>query len=182
MWTPTESGMDMTTTTTKAKTETSAAEKMQAVGKETMETVMRTGSEAASKGFEQAVDMTRGQVDAAVKSFDDMAGFSRSNLDAFVEAGTVATKGLEAMKAEMVAMTKSSLEDSVKMAKAFSGARTAKDFMDLQTSFMKGEYEKMVASGTKLSEMYMKMTQDSFAPLTARASAFADEFAAAAKR
>ena len=171
-----------TTSTSKPKTETSAAEKMQAVGKETMETVMRTGTEAASKGFEQAVDMTRNQVDAAVKSFDDIAGFSRSNLDAFVEAGTVATKGFEAMKAEMVALTKTSLEDSVKAAKAFGSARTAKDFMDLQTSFMKGEYEKMMATSTKLGEMAMKLTQDSFAPLTARASAFADEFAAAAKR
>jgi phasin family protein len=155
---------------------------MQAVGKETMETVMRTSSEAASKGFEQAIDMTRGQVDAAVKSFDDVAAFSRSNLDALVECGSITSKGLEDMKAEMVAMTKTSLEDSVKAAKAFSGARTAKDFMDLQSAFMKDEYEKMVASTTKLSEMYMKMSQDAFAPLTARASAFADELSAAAKR
>jgi|GEM_PF-5710303 len=170
------------TTTAKPKTDTSAAEKMQAVGKETMETVMRTSSEAASKGFEQAIDMTRGQVDAAVKSFDDMAAFSRSNLDALMECNSVCSKGFEEMKAEMVALTRDALEDSVKAAKAFSGVRTMKDLMDLQTGFMKDEYEKMVAGSTKLGEIALKLSQDMYAPLTARASAFADELSAAAKR
>jgi phasin family protein len=169
------------TTTAKPKTD-SAAEKMQAVGKETMETVMRTSSEAASKGFEQAIDLTRGQVDAAVKSFDDAAAFSRGNLNAFIEAGSACSKGLEDMKTEMVAITRGALEDSVKTAKAFSGARTAKDFMDLQTRFMQNEYEKMVATTTKLGEMAVKLSQDAYAPLTARASAFADELSAATKR
>jgi phasin family protein len=169
------------TTTAKPKTD-SAAEKMQAVGKETMETVMRTSSEAASKGFEQAIDLTRGQVDAAVKSFDDAAAFCRGNLNAFIEAGSACSKGLEDMKTEMVAITRGALEDSVKTAKAFSGARTAKDFMDLQTRFMQNEYEKMVATTTKLGEMAVKLSQDAYAPLTARASAFADELSAATKR
>jgi phasin family protein len=169
------------TTTAKPRTD-SAAEKMQAVGKETMETVMRTSSEAASKGFEQAVDLTRGQVDAAVKGFDDAAAFSRGNLNAFIEAGSVCSKGLEDMKAEMVAITKGALEDSVKAAKAFSGARTAKDFMDLQSRLVQDEYEKMVATTTRLGELAMKLSQDVSAPLAARASAFADELSTSSKR
>jgi phasin family protein len=166
----------MTTTTAKAKTDAqSAAEKMQAVGKETMETVMRTGSEAASKGFEQAIGATRSQVDAAVKGYDDIAKFNRGNIDAFVEASVAATRGFDAIKDEMIALTRSSLEDSVKAAQAFSGARTAKDFVDLQTQYMKNSYERLVATSSKLSEMTLKLTQDSFSPLAARASKFAND-------
>jgi len=169
--------------TTTAKTKTgSTAEKMQAVGKDTMEAVMRTSSEAAARGFEQAIDLTRGQVDAAVKGFDDVAAFSRGNLEALMEAGSACSKGLEEIKAQMVAATRDALEDSVKTAKAFSGARTAKDFLDLQSRFMQDEYEKLVATTTRFGEMAMKLSQDVYAPLTARASAFADELSAASKR
>ena len=58
---------------------------------------MKSGTEAAQKSYEQAVQMTQEHVTKAnsafVKGYEDIQGFGKQNIDAFVAAGTIFAKG-----------------------------------------------------------------------------------------
>ncbi|MFN3460661.1 MAG: hypothetical protein ACK4ZN_06580, partial [Oceanibaculum sp.] len=61
-------------------------ETMVAASKEAMETMVKTGGDAANKSYEQAVALTKEQIakqsEAFFKSYDGLTELNRANLDA----------------------------------------------------------------------------------------------------
>lgn len=130
-------------------------------GAETMETVMSASSEAVKQSMEKAM-----------KSFDDIASFNKSTVDALVQSANVASKGLEALSAEVMSYSKQSIEDYMAATKAAMGSRSVQEFMEINTDYAKTAFDTYVGRFTKLGDMASSTAKDAFEPISGRLNAF----------
>ncbi|BBK30492.1 phasin family protein [Stella humosa] len=143
-----------------------------AAGKDMVESFVKVGQEAAQKGYEQAVTMTKDQVEkartAVAKGVDEMSTLGKDNVDAVVQAGTIYARGVEVIGKEVMSYAQARMESNMAAMKAMLGARTLKELVDLQTEFARSTFDQMVTETTKLSEIGVKVTNEAFAPINAR--------------
>jgi len=140
------------------------------VGKQNLDVFLKAFTDA--KGYEQAVEMTREQVAKAntvfLKGYEDAQGFGKGNVDAFVQASTIFANGAEQISKQVMALTQNSMQSSVVTAKALLGCKTLRDVIDLHADYTRSSFDALVAEGTKLSELSLKVTNDAIAPIQAR--------------
>ncbi len=136
---------------------------------------------AGGKSYEDAVALTQEQVQKAnaalLKGYEDAQGFGKGNVDAFVQASTVFAKGAEQISKQMMALTQNSMQSSVVTAKAFLGCKTLRDVIDLHADYTRSSFDTLVAEGTKLSELSLKVANESAAPIQARVTLAVEKFA-----
>ncbi len=152
-----------------------------AVSKETLDMFVKSGTEAAQKGYEQAVQMTQEHVTKAnsafIKGYEDIQGFGKQNLDALVTAGTIWAKGAEAISKQVMALTQNSMQSTVGAAKAMLACKTLREVIDLNADFARSNFDALVAEGTKLSEMSFQVANDAIAPIQARVNVAVEKLA-----
>jgi len=143
-----------------------------AAGKETVEKAVKVGTEAATKGYTQAVVATQEQVEkaqkAAFKSYGDLVGLQKDNLDAVMTSGNIAVQGYQAIGKEVMAFAQSAIEENAAATQALFGARNLREVVDLQTDFARKSFDKALAESAKLSEMSVKAANAAIAPLQSR--------------
>lgn len=142
------------------------------VGKDAMEQVMKAGTEAAQKGYAQAVQLTKEQVEktseAMFKGYDQMNTFGKENLEAVVASGSIVAKGVENLSKEVFALAQSSFENSMNVAKAFMGVKSLRQAVDLQSDLSRTQFDRLMADSAKLAELSMKVANEAFQPIQAR--------------
>ena len=142
---------------------------------ETMEAMVKAGTQAASKSYEQAIALTQEQVEKLSSSmfqgYDDVASLGKDNIDAYVQSTTVFAKGMEAMSKELMSFAQSSLDTGVANAKALFGAKTLRELIDLQTDFSRSGFDSLVAESAKLTELSVALANDTVEPLQVRINA-----------
>lgn len=141
-------------------------------GKDQMESFAKAGAEAAKKGYEQAVAITKEQVEkvseAVFKGYDQLSTMNKDNLEAVVASGNIVAKGVEGFSKEVMALAQSSFETSMAAAKAFMGIKTLREAIDLQADLSRTQFDKLMADSTKLAEMSVKVANEAFQPIQAR--------------
>jgi phasin family protein len=154
-----------------------------AVHKETIETVVRAGADAATKGVDRAVAMTKEQVEAAVKAgavafknYEDMLQFGRENVEAVVKAGSIVAKGVQDLSHQWVVLAQASIDEQVAVGKALIGAKSIKEVVDLSSTAAKTGFDKLFSEGSKLSQASTKVAEEAISPLTTRMSAAVEKF------
>ena len=143
----------------KAKT---AGEKLNGTT-ETIETAFKTGTEALKANFEKAV-----------KGYDQLLGFSKDTVEAYVKAANVAGKGAETLHNEIYSFSKQSIEGSIANTKALMASKSAHEAFELQAGFAKSAFEAYVAQMTKVSELMVATSKETFAPIQGRVQAWVD--------
>lgn len=148
-----------------AKAATKPMEDAVAAGKQTIEQAMK----ASTESYEQAIAMGKEQVEsastAAFKSYDDMATLNKQGVEAFMKAGNIWAKGYEDLGKAYFSFAQEAAECSAEVAKAMMKAKTVQDVIDVQTDFAKKRFDHLVAEGTKMSEMSVKVATDTIQPL-----------------
>ena len=141
-------------------------------GNEIVDNFVKVGQEAAQKGYEQAISMTKEQVEKArtalTKGVEEIGTLGRENVDAVVQASTIYAKGVEVIGKEVMTYAQARAESHIAAVKAMFGARTLKDLVDLQAAYARSSFDDLVSETTKLSEIGVKVTNEAFAPLNAR--------------
>ncbi|MGE0666336.1 MAG: TIGR01841 family phasin [Sphingomonadales bacterium] len=155
--------------------ETSALKAAKA-GKATAEKAVKAGTEKITKTFEQAFATSKEKYETVMQNFSDISAIGRENMDAVVSAGTVFAKGIEAVNAELAAISKRNLEDSIAAVKALAAAKSAKEYLELQSDLMKTSWDHMVADTTKIGEMMGEYSKDAMAPIQSRITATMEKF------
>jgi phasin family protein len=156
-------------TTLKAAEKT--VEKAVKAGRKTADKAAKAGTEAITKTFEQAFATSKEKYETVMQSFTDISAVGRENMDAVVSAGTVFAKGIEAVNAEIAAISKRNMEDSVAAIKALAAAKSAKEYFELQSDLMKTSWDHIVADTTKIGEMLGEYSKDAMAPIQSRLTA-----------
>jgi phasin family protein len=130
---------------------------------ETIENAFKTGTEALKANF-----------DKAVKGYDQLLGFQKDTVEAYVKAANVAGKGAETLHNEIYGYSKAAIEGSIANAKAVMASKSAHEAFELQTSFAKSAFESYVGQLTKLSELMVATSKETFEPIQGRVQAWVD--------
>lgn len=138
-----------------AKNTSDAAEKI--------ETAMKNGAEAMTQGFEKAV-----------KGYDRVIDFNRETVEAYLKAANAAGKGLEALHGEFSQFSRQQLEDAVAAAKAVLASKTAHQAFEIQSDFAKAAFDAYMGRMTKMGEMLVSVTKDTFEPIQGRVQAWVE--------
>ena len=124
---------------------------------------------ASTKSYDQAISMTKEQVEKAsevfFKSFDEASALNKDSVDAVVKAGEVLTKGAETFGKAYYEIAQASAEASVEATKALMGAKTAKEFVEIQAEFARTSLDNFLSESTRLSEVSVKVANEAFEPL-----------------
>jgi len=142
---------------TKTKT---AGEK---IGTETIETAIKTGSEAFKTSF-----------DKAVKNYDQFLGYGKDTVEAYMKAANAAGKGAETLHNELYAFSKQSVEDSISATKALMASKSVHEAFELQSDYAKSAFENYVSQVTKLGEIVSATAKETMEPLQGRIQAWVD--------
>jgi phasin family protein len=144
-------------------------------GVEAVDTMVKTGTEAAQKGFEQAQAALKQQMDeatkqaaAAQKGFEEALAFGKGNLEAFVQSSTIFTEGMQEIARATMALGQTAFAETIENAKAFAAVKSVREALDLQANLTKASTEKFVAETTKLSETSAKLAEKAMAPVIER--------------
>jgi phasin family protein len=101
---------------------------------------------------------------AMLKNFDDMQKFGKDNMDATMKSIGAASKGFQAIAAEVTNYSKKSFEDGTAAVERLFGAKTLEKAIEVQSDYVKTAYEGFVAEATKLGELYADLAKESYKP------------------
>jgi len=162
-------------TMTDPKVTKEAVEAAVNTGKETVESVVKASAKAASEGVEKAVAMSQEHVAAAVKAgsevfenYEDVIAFNKDNFDAVVSANTSLVKGIQAFSKEFFAIAQASLEQNAEATQKIFACTSVQEVVSMQNDLAKANYSSVLDKSRKLSDLSVKVAEDSAAPLAAR--------------
>ena len=130
---------------------------------ETVETALKTSTEAFKTNFEKAV-----------KGYDQLLGYGKETVEACVKSANAAGKGAETLHNEIYAYSKQSIEDTIAAAKALLASKSPQEAFELQTDFAKTAFEAYVGEVSKLNDIVVSTTKSAYEPLQGRYQAWVD--------
>lgn len=116
-------------------------------------------------------------------NFDEASQKSKEAVDTMLKNYSAVTKGFQAIATEAADFSKKSFEESVAHVEKLAGVKSVEAAVELQTSYVKSYFEKLVAEATKMGEMYADVAKTAYAPYenaAAKAKATVNEMAEAA--
>lgn len=109
-------------------------------------------------------------MDSITRTSDEVTTFSQGNIDAMVKSGQAWAAGMQAITQTIAETAQAQLDHTLSTWRALSGAKSLKEAIDLQTSLARASFETALAETGKLTEVSIKLAEQSIAPLTARMS------------
>jgi phasin family protein len=135
---------------------------------ETVETAVKTGTEAFMAGFEKAV-----------AGYDKLIGFGKETVAAYAKVVEVAGKGAENLHDELYAYSKQTVEDSIANTTKLFASKSIHEAFELQSDIANTAFEAYVTEVSKVSEIVVSTTKETFEPLQGRVQAWVDAVQAA---
>jgi phasin family protein len=93
---------------------------------------------------------------------------NEESVDAVVKASEILTKGAETVGKAYFEFAQASAVACVEAGKAMIGANTPKDFFDIQSEYVRTNFDKFLTESTRLSEMSINVTNEAFDSLKAQ--------------
>ncbi len=106
----------------------------------------------------------------STKLAEEALEFNKANVEALVEAGKVAAKNMEVLGQEGVTFARKSFEETTAALKSYTSVKSPTEFFQLYAENSKKAFDNAVAQASKTSELFVKMSNDSFAPISNRVS------------
>ena len=107
---------------------------------------------------------------------EQMSEAAKANMEAVVESGRIAAAGARDLGTEIVATTKSGVEQATAAVKTLAEAKSPTEFFQLQSDMIRASFDRMVADGSKITEHMVKLAGEAIQPLSSRASVNAEKF------
>ena len=147
------------------------------------DTVKKIADEAKTRFETLTADMSgrsKEAMEKASKLAEDAVEFQKANIEAIVESGKIAAKGMQKLGEEGVAFGRKSIEETTASLKGYTAVKTPVEFFQLYAENSKKAFDTAVAQTSKTSEMVVKLTSESFAPISNRVSEITAKVKAAA--
>ncbi len=130
---------------------------------ETVENIVTAGSEAM-----------KGSFDRAVKGYDNLATFNKATVEAVIQSANAASKGIEALNAEVLAYSRHSIEEGVAAAKAAMSSKSIQDLIEVQSDYAKAAFDGYVGQLTKFGDLFASLAKHTAEPINGRVSALVE--------
>lgn len=154
-------------------------ETVQATAQDNIERTMsglKNGVASATAGIEQAQVTMRDGMQKAMKTTEALFAFSQGNVEAITRSSQILATGAQDIGQSLAATARASLEDTMGTFKAFSTVKSVKEAMELQSGLFRTMMERAVSQTSQLTASSMKLSEQAFAPITARLSLAAETF------
>ena len=119
-------------------------------------------------------------VETAMTTAEDFMAFGQANLDALVKSSQIWAAGFQDLGKHMAASAQAQLDQTMSTWKAMAGVKSIKEAVDMHTGLARSTIETAVSETGKLTDASMKLSEQAFAPITARLSVTAEKFGRAA--
>ncbi len=146
------------------------------------DTVKKFAEEAKTRTEALTADFNEKAKEAMAKTSklaEEAVEFNKANIEALVESGKIAAKGIETLGQEGVAFARKSFEDTTAALKGYTAVKSPAEFLKLYAENSKKAFDAAVAQTSKTSELVVKLTNDSFAPISNRVSVITSKMKAA---
>ena len=137
---------------------------------------LKDGIGTATAGVEQAQATVRDGMQKVMKTAEDMMAFNQGNIEAVTRSSQIFASGIQDMGQTVAAAAKASMDETINTFKAMAGVKSIKEVMDLQASLLRSAMEKMVSHTSQMTDSSMKLSEQTFAPISARLSLAAEKF------
>lgn len=103
----------------------------------------------------------------SLKAFEQFAAIGKANVEAAIKTNAVLLKGAEEIGKAWTTLAQRVLEAHMNSMQALVGCKNLKDVVEVQTDWAKTQLETVVAEGAKVSELTLKVANESVQPLSA---------------
>lgn len=100
----------------------------------------------------------------------DMGEFSKGNLEAVVESGKILASGVQTIAKTQFEDAKAAVEVLTADVKEMTSVKSPTEFVQLQGKYASRNFDAAVAQLSKTTEAWVKLANDSFAPISSRAA------------
>ena len=138
----------------------------------------KTQTKTANIASDMANEMqTRlaGMYEKGTEMTGEMVTFQRANAEAMAEAGKILFTGMQDLTRDAVEETRKVADQMSEDARLMAAAKSPTELVKLQGDIMRRSFDHVVATGSKNTEAWIKLTNDAFAPLTSRMSETVDK-------
>jgi phasin family protein len=135
------------------------------------ETAQKFTADATARATEMFGDVSaraKTAMEKGSKGLEEMVEFSKGNLEAVVASGRVAAKGAQDIAKYSAEYGRKSIEDANATAKKFAAVKSPTEFFALQSEVAKTNLDAMVGEASKFAEGYMKLMGEIMQPMQNR--------------
>ena len=97
-------------------------------------------------------------------NFDEVQKLGKDNMEAALRSFGAASKGVQAIAAEVTNYSKKSFEDGTAAVERLMGAKTLEKAIEVQSDYVRAAYEGLVAQATRMGELYAELAKESYKP------------------
>ena len=135
------------------------------------ETAEKFTADATARATEMFGDVSaraKTAMEKGSKGLEEMVEFSKGNLEAVVASGRVAAKGAQDIAKYSAEYGRKSIEDANATAKKFAAVKSPTEFFALQSEVAKSNLDAFVGEASKFTEGYMKLVGEIMQPMQNR--------------
>jgi phasin family protein len=171
-------------TTKKATSETSKAQETASqtidaalkAGKDSVDVLMKEGTAAVTKGFEQAISASREAGGNAARQFDDVSAAGKAGIEATVASNDALLSGIEKLSSYATKATQGLMNEGIQASQAILDAKNPQEAAQLQTDYFQKGWSLMLDESTKLGELSVQATNGVFGPINTQVGAVMDRW------
>ena len=114
----------------------------------------------------------RGQeaVKRSQKAMEELTEVSKANVEALVDAGKIAVEGARSLGQDVVETSREGVEKAADAVRALAEAKSASEFIQLQSEFARAQFDRFVAESSRLTETFVKLAGEAIQPIQTRAT------------
>ncbi|MCC7305241.1 MAG: phasin family protein [Alphaproteobacteria bacterium] len=120
---------------------------------------------ANPKTMENLMNQSRSQMD---KMTGEASNIAREGFDAFSKSLKIFSKGCEEIMKTSIAMSQEALERQSQLYKDSMSVKSLNEWAEVQNKIAQSNFDEMMTSATKISEMSVKMLSESAEPLNSQ--------------
>ncbi|MBO9519603.1 MAG: phasin family protein [Porphyrobacter sp.] len=122
---------------------------------------------------------TRAQAayDKSGEAVAELTEFTKGNVEAIVESSKIFATGAQTLGKTYVEEAKSAYETATADVKELAAVKSPTELFQLQSKILRRNFEAFVATGSKNTEAVLKLSKETFAPLSGRVNLAAEKLA-----
>ena len=131
--------------------------------------------ENMNKAVNEMQDRSKAAYEKSNQMMGEVSDTAKGNVEAVVESGKIFSDGMQNLAKTYVEEAKAAYEQMTADLKDMAAVKSPTELLQLQGKIMRRNFDAMLANTSKNTEKMMKLSNDAFAPLTARVNVAAEK-------
>jgi phasin family protein len=127
-------------------------------------------TEKFQAAFKDASAKAKAAFEKGQGQFGELGEFTKGNVEALVESNKILAAGLQELAKGYVSESKSVFETLTAELKELAAVKSPSEFLELQSSLLRKNFDAAVAASSKNSEAVLKLANEAFQPISNRVS------------